>query len=60
MKRREQQAEYDRVSEIHRGRLEASAADTADADTVRPVAEACAASLYCDATQLRTELSALA
>ena len=39
MKRREQQAEYDRVSEIHRGRLDASAADTADDDTVRPDAE---------------------
>ena len=53
MKRREQQAEYDRVSEIHRGRLDASAAETADDDTVRTDAEACAALLCCEAAQLR-------
>ena len=52
MKRREQQAEYDRVSEIHRGRLEASAADNIDADTVRPIPEAYAPSLCCYAVQL--------
>ncbi len=34
MKRREQQAEYDRVSEIHRGRLESSSVDATDAATV--------------------------
>ena len=33
-KRREQQAEYDRVSEIHRGRLESSSVDATDAATV--------------------------
>ena len=43
MKRREQQAEYDRLSEIHRGRLEGSDADATDADMVRPDAEACVA-----------------
>lgn len=35
MKRREQQAEYDRVSEIHKGRLESSSVDATDANTVR-------------------------
>ena len=35
MKRREQQAEHDRVSEIHRGRLESSSVDATDAATVR-------------------------
>lgn len=34
-KRREQQAEYDRVSEIHRGRLESSSVDATDAATVQ-------------------------
>ena len=53
MKRREQQAEYDRVSEIHRGRLDASAADIADDKTVRLDAGACAALLCCKAVQLR-------
>ena len=58
MKRREQQAEYDRMSEINRGRLEASDADTTDAGMVRPDAEACAAVQCCAAVQLqRTGLS---
>ena len=35
-KRKEQQAEYDRVSEIHRGRLESSSVDATDAATVTP------------------------
>ena len=35
MKRREQQAEYDRVSEIHKGRVESSSSDATDANTVR-------------------------
>jgi len=35
MKRREQQAEYDRVSEIHKGRLESTSSDATDANTVR-------------------------
>lgn len=34
MKRREQQAEHDRVSEIYRGRLESSSGDATDAATV--------------------------
>ena len=34
MKRREKQAEYDRVSEIHKARLESSYADSTDANTV--------------------------
>lgn len=34
MKRREQQADYDRVSEIHKGRLESLSADATDANTV--------------------------
>ena len=34
VKRKKQQAEYDRVSEIHRGRVESSSVDATDAATV--------------------------
>ena len=45
MKRREKQAEYDRVSEIHKARLESSYADSTDANTVstRSCSAACSA-----------------
>lgn len=48
MKRKEKQAEYDRVSEIHKARLESSYVDSTDAKTVStcPCIAACSASSH--------------